>query len=107
MKLEEISLSELISKWQDTNRAWHFEGTGGVKSLERLLGAIGYKQGNYLGYGHEIANFLSDNPGAMEAIINWIGEQDSDEWKNNIISELPENESEDEAEENNEDSGSE
>ena len=36
--------------------------------------------------------FFEDNPGAIEAVINWIGEQNVDEWKESIESELPEKE---------------
>lgn len=94
MNDEEKSLSELIEEWQDQNKIHRYEGTSGVSNLEKLFGVLGYKEGNYLGYGNEIINFLSDNPGAIQAILEWIGEREVPEWKENIISELEENEPE-------------
>lgn len=94
MNYEEMDLTELVNEWQDENNAHHFEGTSGVERFRKLCEAIGYKEGNYLGYGHAIENFLSDNPGALEALVNWIQDQDVDEWKESIIQELPEQEEE-------------
>lgn len=98
-KFEQMDFNEILNEWQDENSAHHFEDTGGVTKLEKLLGDLGYKTGNYMGHGHEIANFLSDNSGAIEAILNWITEQDSDEWRENLIDTLPEPEEEEEEEE--------
>ncbi len=89
-KYEQMDLCELINEWQDNNKAWHFEGTSGVDKFRKLCETIGYEEGNYIGYGHAIENFLSDNSGALEVLINWIGEQDVKEWKESIISVLPE-----------------
>jgi hypothetical protein len=96
-KYEQMDLAEVIEKWQDEHKLNRLEGTRGVNGFQKLCGALGYKEGNYLGYGNEIINFLSDNSGAIEALITWISEQNVPEWKENLleeIEELPECESE-------------
>ena len=85
-----MNLSKLIEQYCEENKIHRFEGTTGVNNLQKILGVLGYKEGNYFGYNNEIINFLSDNPGAIEAILNWIGEINSLEWKENIISGLRE-----------------
>ena len=77
-------MSEIREKWEEQNKINRYEGTGGVDNLQKLLGAIGYKEGNYLGYNNELINFLSDNSGAIEAILNWIDEQNVPEWKESL-----------------------
>lgn len=99
MKYEDMSLTEVIDKWQDENRANNFSGSSGVRKLERLCKDLGYEHGDFVGHEVSLLNFLADNPGAMEAIVLWIGEQDLEQWKDNLISTLPENDSEDEDEE--------
>jgi hypothetical protein len=100
----EQTLNDLIQEWQNEKKAHHFEGSRGVQNLCKLTGAIGYRDRmNRMGYYGDaplgnLIDFLEDNPGAMEAIVNWIGEQNNDEWKEAIESELPEREDEDEDE---------
>jgi len=52
-------------------------------------------------YGSPLEVFLSDNPGACDAIIEWMGEQNVEEWEYSLESELsmPEREDEDEDDE--------
>ena len=95
---EEMDLCELINEWQDENKAWHFEGGSGVRKFEELCDALGYARGEFLGSGVSIPNFLADNPGAIDALINWISEQNVDDWKENLISELPDAEAEEDEE---------
>jgi hypothetical protein len=66
------SMDELIDKWQDMNRYYHFEGERGVRALEALTKAIGYRGG--------LHEFLADNSGAITAIFEWIKELGSSEW---------------------------
>jgi hypothetical protein len=79
-------LHELIERWQNEKRAWHFEGESGVKNLCRLVRAIGYREQMCYGqfdrdgaYG-DLFEFLGDNPGAIEAVIGWVKEQGHEEW---------------------------
>jgi hypothetical protein len=83
---EEVSLYTRIQQWRNRERANTTEGETGVKNLCRLTNAIGYKDPQYFGqFAHDgsygdLIEFLEDNPGAVEAIIDWIGEQDFPEW---------------------------
>jgi len=75
----EGKLEKLIDKYLDANKMYHFEGDTGVKHLEKLVSDIGYK-GHGFKYGTPVESFLSDNPGAMDAIVEWIKEQNVPEW---------------------------
>lgn len=100
--MQNPEMSEILEKWQDYHEISRFEGTSGVKNLEKLLKSLGYSRGNYVGYGNEIINFLSDNPGAIEAILNFIVETNDKNWNESLIEDLPEdcfNESDEEKEE--------
>lgn len=80
-----LCFSEVREKWESQNRVRSYEGANGVRNLEKLCDAMGYdKQGEFVN-ADSIWNFLSDNPGAMEAIINWIDEQENDDWKDSLL----------------------
>jgi len=95
-KYEQMDLIEVINEWQDENQAHHFEGCTGVRKLEKLCKDLGYDKGEFFGSEVSLLNFLADNSGAIEALVNWIGEQDIEDWKENLISTLPELEEEEE-----------
>lgn len=80
---DNLEMSEIRERWEDQNKI-RYEGTQGVENLKKLLGVIGYKDGNYMGYGNELINFLSDNSGAIEALIAFIDNAGVDEWKDNL-----------------------
>jgi hypothetical protein len=91
-----MDLHSLIAEYQDEKKMHCHEGSRGVENLCRLVNTMGYQDAMHRGqfaqdgcHG-DLIEFLSDNPGAIEAIINWIGDQDQEEWKENILSELPE-----------------
>jgi hypothetical protein len=75
-----------------------FEGSTGVKNLCKLVGYLGYKDQMYMGqfvggsYG-DLIEFLEDNPGACDAIVEFI-EQHEELYRENIESFLPEKEEE-------------
>lgn len=53
-------------------RGWfRGEGTSGVRDLEKLCEDIGYGEGQFVGR-HYIANFLADNPAAIELLFEFI-----------------------------------
>lgn len=72
--------TRLVEAWQDENKVYHFEGS--TRNLEKLVRAIGYDDLDY---------FLSDNPGAQEAIVDFICEwtNRNTEWRENLEAELP------------------
>jgi len=72
-------MEDQLQAYLDANKFYHFEGDRGVERLETVLKDV-------CGYGHwnTLHNFLADNPGAIEAIVQWIGEQRVPEWKDNL-----------------------
>jgi hypothetical protein len=67
-----------------------FEGRRGVEALCQIARAIGYKDTQYYGQlTHKAAigdlmYMLEDNPGMIEAMVTWLGEQDMPEWQESI-----------------------
>ena len=63
------------------------EGTEGVRNLEKLCEGIGYGEGQFIGR-HYIANFLADNPGAVELLFEFIRDgvcdQYNTEWQESL-----------------------
>jgi hypothetical protein len=74
------SLDEAVDAYCTKKRYFHFEGDSGCEKLENLLSDMGY-EGHGLRWGTPIESFLSDNPGAMEALLTWVREQDISEWQ--------------------------
>lgn len=79
-----------INNWIEANRVWSFEGDSGVRRFGKLVKDMG----DY----NSIEEFLADNSGAIQAVIEWMGTQRSPEWKENMAAyaELPEDGEEDE-----------
>ena len=100
MAREEDSLSELLEAYQDQEELYSFGGDSGVKKLEQIFGVLGYTD---KGFGSATREFLSDNPGAMEAILTWIGEQNLSDWKQRFIENLEDEEPLDDDEEEDDD----
>jgi hypothetical protein len=67
---------ELFDAYIEQNRMWHFEGHRGVQRLEKIVDEV-------CDYG-SLTEFLADNPGAMEAVVNWIREANCLEWRQNL-----------------------
>lgn len=68
---------EEIEAFIEQNTDGILEGTRGVENLETLLYQI-----DYAGVG----DFLADCPGAIEAVLTWIGDQDQmTEWRDALL----------------------
>jgi hypothetical protein len=67
------------------NGNFRTEGCEGVRNLESLCEDLGYRRGQFIGQ-HYIANFLADNPGAVELLFEFIqnGVDQCDEWQENL-----------------------
>lgn len=61
----------------DQQEWYSFEGVRGVERLTKLVAMIGYQS---------IGLFLEDNPGAIEALLNFIGDHATpgSEWAANL-----------------------
>jgi hypothetical protein len=85
-------MNELLDDYLSQKSMHRTEGMAGVKNLCRIVRALGYKDDMYrmqLDVGcalGDLLEFLQDNPGAIEALIDWIGNQEVTEWKENLDS---------------------
>lgn len=77
---EDLSMGEILERFKDRESLHRTEGEAGVRNLEMLCNALGYRD-NGLRYGSAIENFLSDNPGAIEALWRFVEEVDLEEWR--------------------------
>lgn len=86
--IEEKTLDEVIDEYVSHKKMYHFEGDTGVERLNTFTKDMGYDRHGFA-YGSPLEAFLSDNPGAQEAIINWIRDQNIKDWKESLESCLP------------------
>ena len=70
--VEDMDLDTLIDNWMDKEKAYRMEGPAGYRNLSKLVRLLGYR---------EMTDFLEDNSGAIESIVNWVREQNFPEWK--------------------------
>lgn len=89
---------ELLDDHIQEERLWLTEGTPGVKNLCKLVRALGYK--NFQNFGQfegacygDLIDFLEDNSGAVEAIVEWIKENGGDDdWEESLRQKLEDDE---------------
>jgi hypothetical protein len=74
-----MDFSEVFDNFINENNLTRTEGDKGVQNLEAIAVALGYREESFK-YGDPISRFLSDNPGAIEAILEWISESNVPEW---------------------------
>lgn len=68
-------ISDVLDQYIDQEQMHSFEGERGVKNLTNIVEALGYCN---------LKEFLSDNSGAINTIVEWIGEQRCPEWKESL-----------------------
>ena len=99
-----ISLSNLLDEYIDQEKLYQTEGQRGLEVLCKISRALGYRDEMHFGqikYNVTIGDFLEflkDNPGCVEAILEWIGRQEIQEWCDNLESNLEKHEEDDEDE---------
>lgn len=71
------NMMELIELFgEQHNRSSSFEGSRGVRNFTNLVTTgLGYR---------DLESFLEDNSGAMEALVEWISDVRSPEWKERL-----------------------
>lgn len=74
-------LAGLIEQYTDQEKIYHFDGGRGVNNFEKIIGTFGYRN---------MDNFLEDNPGCLQAMVEWLGTQNNTEWVEGIKEHLPE-----------------
>lgn len=67
---------DLFDAYLTQNHMYTFEGQCGVRNLNKITQDVG-------GYT-DLEEFLEDNPGAIEAVISWIQEQNNEQWDRNL-----------------------
>lgn len=80
------SVQPALDAFTTQENMYHFEGESGVRKLTKVVEALGYKD-RYTG---SLEAFLADNSGALEALLEWIGNQRSTEWVDSIKEHLHE-----------------
>lgn len=75
------SLEEIFDEILEDKKIHRFEGESGVKNLAKICRILGYQDfqsygqflhdGTYGAYG-DIFAFLEDNPGCIEAMVEWM-----------------------------------
>jgi len=89
LELREADGDTILSEFLDQKEMYHFEGDSGVENLNKVCSAIGYRAHGFR-YGTSLEVFLSDNPGAQQAILDWIGQHIgiASEWSENLSNEI-------------------
>lgn len=70
-----MNLKSILDQYTSS---FNFLGYTGMRQLERVVRTLSPDYGN-------LEEFFYDNPGAIEAVIEWIGKQNVSEWKENIL----------------------
>lgn len=74
-----MPLHREIEAYMDQEKMYSLEGERGVSNFSKLVRVIGYDN---------LDEFLADNFGAVTALVEWIGGQDVEEWKEKLASQL-------------------
>jgi hypothetical protein len=74
-----MDADELLGAFVEQEKFYNFEGSRGI---ERLLKIVQTLDPHY----RNLEDFFSDNPGAIEAIVDWIEEQvpKAESWEQNL-----------------------
>ena len=94
-------MENILNEYLAYKKMHNFEGSRGVENLCKLVRALGYRDSmnrmQFLdGCLGDLIDFLEDNSGAIDAVVEWIGEQNCDEWRENLESALPEKDEDEE-----------
>lgn len=80
-------MHDIIDRYMNQEQMHSLDGRRGLIALAKMARVLGYKDEMYSGQLAsgaclgDITNMLEDNPGMIEAMIKWIGEQRNSEWK--------------------------
>lgn len=74
-------MEELLQRYLDDNKIYSLEGERGLKGLTKVFTEVcGYDDK----FGGVLRNFFADNPGACQAVIDWIGTTQNIDWKQHL-----------------------
>jgi len=75
------TIEEPLQRYMEDNKMYCMEGERGVKHMETVIENVCGYTSIFCGV---LENFFADNPGAIEAVIEWIGKQHNADWKDNL-----------------------
>jgi hypothetical protein len=87
-------LSELVDAYMEQENLHRLEGRKGVEAVCQLAAALGYKDPMYFGQLTNKATvgdllcMMEDNPGMVEAMVEWVCNRNSPEFKAALESQL-------------------
>ena len=90
----ERDLSELVDAYMEQENLHRLEGRKGVEAVCQLAAALGYKDPMYFGQLTSKATvgdllcMMEDNPGMVEAMVEWVRDRNSPEFKEALESQL-------------------
>jgi hypothetical protein len=84
-------MQEALEKYMEQNRMYHLEGGMGVRAMKKIMKEVCGYSNDWMG---TLENFFADNPGAVQAVVEWIGEQNNTEWTSNLAAMVENDESE-------------
>jgi hypothetical protein len=74
---DEDDLSSLIEKFCDQRKLYNLEGERGVRNFVKIVSALDSQYSS-------LDEFLYDNSGALQAMIEWLGSMRNSEWVSNM-----------------------
>lgn len=83
-------LDELVDAYMEQENLHRLEGRKGVEAVCQLAAALGYKDPMYFGQLTSKATvgdllcMMEDNPGMVEAMVEWVRESNSPEHKESL-----------------------
>ena len=83
MKLDDMDLGEVLDAALKHKKFYNFEGSRGVERMAQVFEMLGYSPSSG-SRGMTIPNFFEDNPGAIEAVLEWVKAQNFVGWKDNV-----------------------
>ena len=85
-----MQMHKIMDAYLDQREYYNFEGRRGVERLCQLAGDLGYRdpyhsmQLTSTACVGNLIMFLEDNPGAIEAIVNWVRDNNSKEMADSL-----------------------
>lgn len=89
--MAELTDYEIVEKAVEERNIHPREGSTGVKNLNELSKMLGYCN---------LDAFIADNTSVQELIHIWIAEHMDDNWRDSLLSYLPEEESDEDSDDN-------
>lgn len=85
-----MQMHKIMDAYLEQREYYNFEGHRGVERLCQLVGDLGYRDPHHYGQFTSTAcignliMFLEDNPGAIDSIVEWVRETNSNEMSSNL-----------------------